>query len=122
MRFQQTFERALCDKTCHGRLDLCGAAAELASAVFHCTRSCRRSRPYAPMSRVPEAHVRARRVLPRPQRVLVVDDDSDIRQIWDLWLTFWGFRVEEAANGAEALDKAKAHRPDLVLMDIWMPV
>jgi two-component system, cell cycle response regulator DivK len=69
-----------------------------------------------------EAHVRDRRVLPRPQRVLVVDDDSDIRHIWDLWLTFWGFRVEEAANGAEALAKAKAHRPDLVLMDIWMPV
>ena len=63
-----------------------------------------------------------RRVLPRPQHVLVVDDDSDIRHIWEMWLTFWGFRVEEAANGAEALDKAKAQRPDLVLMDIWMPV
>jgi CheY-like chemotaxis protein len=66
--------------------------------------------------------VRERRVLPRPQRVLVVDDDSDIRHIWDLWLTFWGFRVEEAANGAEALDKARTHPPDLVLMDVWMPV
>jgi CheY-like chemotaxis protein len=66
--------------------------------------------------------VRERRVRPRPQRVLVVDDDSDIRHIWEMWLTYWGFRVEEAANGADALDKAAAHPPDLVLMDIWMPV
>jgi CheY-like chemotaxis protein len=54
--------------------------------------------------------------------VLVVDDDADIRHLWELWLTFWGFSVEEAANGAEALACAAAHRPDLVLMDIWMPV
>jgi two-component system, cell cycle response regulator DivK len=63
-----------------------------------------------------------RRLLRRPQRVLVVDDDADIRHIWDLWLTFWGFRVEEAANGSDALAKARTERPDLVLMDIWMPV
>jgi two-component system cell cycle response regulator DivK len=63
-----------------------------------------------------------RRALPRPQRVLIVDDSEDIRELWRLWLTFWGFEVEEAHDGAEAVRRAKAHRPDLVLMDLWMPV
>ncbi len=58
----------------------------------------------------------------RPQRVLLVDDSADIREMWRMWLTFWGFNVEEAANGAEAVDKARQRRPDLILMDLWMPV
>lgn len=63
-----------------------------------------------------------RRVRPRPQRVLVVDDVAEIRELWKLWLTFWGFSVQEARNGAEAVEKATAAPPDLVLMDLWMPV
>jgi two-component system cell cycle response regulator DivK len=63
-----------------------------------------------------------RRRAARPQRVLVVDDSPDIRELWKTWLTIWGFSVEEARNGAEALQKAVAHPPDLVLMDLWMPV
>ena len=61
-------------------------------------------------------------MLPRPQRVLVVDDDADLRHLWELWLTFWGFAVEEASNGVEAVQKALTFRPHIVLMDIWMPV
>jgi CheY-like chemotaxis protein len=53
--------------------------------------------------------------------VLVVDDDADMRHVWELWLTFWGFAVEEATNGLEAVRKAAAYRPHIVLMDIWMP-
>ena len=63
-----------------------------------------------------------RRTGPRPQRVLIVDDSADIRALWRLWLTFWGFSVEEARNGLEAINKAEAHPPDLILMDLWMPV
>ena len=63
-----------------------------------------------------------RRLLPRPQRVLVVDDVTEIREMWRLWLTFWGFTVQEAGNGAEAVEKAIALSPDLILMDLWMPV
>lgn len=63
-----------------------------------------------------------RRSIPRPQRVLIADDSADIREMWRLWLTCWGFAVDEAANGAEAVQKAKLHPPDLVLMDLWMPV
>ena len=63
-----------------------------------------------------------RRVRPRPQSVLIVDDAAEIRELWRLWLTYWGFAVEEARNGAEAIQKAQAAPPDLVLMDLWMPV
>jgi CheY-like chemotaxis protein len=58
----------------------------------------------------------------RPQRVLVVDDTDDLRRQWKLWLTGWGFSVEEARNGAEAIQKAKSRPPDLILMDLSMPV
>ncbi len=63
-----------------------------------------------------------RRSEPRPQKVLVADDSDDIRDLWCAWLTFWGFEVDEAANGREAVEKARSSRPDLVLMDLWMPV
>lgn len=63
-----------------------------------------------------------RRVRARPQRVLIVDDVAEIRELWRLWLTFWGFAVQEARNGAEAVQMALANPPDLVLMDLWMPV
>ena len=58
----------------------------------------------------------------RLQRILVVDDSSDIRGMWLIWLTLSGFLVDEAQNGAEAIDRARAHRPDMVLMDLSMPV
>ena len=63
-----------------------------------------------------------RRTGARPQRVLVVDDSADIRELWRLWLTFWGFSVEEARNGYDAVQKATEVQPDLILMDLWMPV
>lgn len=63
-----------------------------------------------------------RRSSTRPQRVLIVDDAADIRELWRLWLTLWGFAVEEASNGYEAIGKALAFKPDLILMDLWMPV
>jgi CheY-like chemotaxis protein len=63
-----------------------------------------------------------RRVLPRPQRVLVVDDSADVRELWTMWLQFWGFAVEQASNGLDAIRKARTFQPHLVLMDLWMPV
>jgi CheY-like chemotaxis protein len=63
-----------------------------------------------------------RRALPRPQRVLVVEDSADIRGLWRIWLTYSGFLVEEASNGAEAVALAHDTPPDLVLMDLCMPV
>lgn len=65
---------------------------------------------------------RDRRQHPRPQRVLLVDDSDDIRELWRLWLTYWNFSVEEARDGREAVSKALHSVPDLILMDLWMPV
>src|SRR3979409_1838574 len=63
-----------------------------------------------------------RRALPESPRILIADDSDDIRTLFQLWLTFAGFRVHEACNGAEALILARLHRLDIVLMDLQMPV
>lgn len=54
--------------------------------------------------------------------MLIVDDSPDIRELWRLWLTFWGFETQEAQNGLQAVQQAQRLRPDLILMDLWMPV
>jgi two-component system cell cycle response regulator DivK len=56
------------------------------------------------------------------KRVLIVEDSHDLRDVWHDWLTIWGFDVDEAANGAEAVARALSRRPDLVLMDWTLPV
>jgi len=53
--------------------------------------------------------------------VLVVDDEKNIVQLAKLYLTSEGYHVEAAYNGAEALNKVKAHPPDLVVLDLMMP-
>jgi CheY-like chemotaxis protein len=54
--------------------------------------------------------------------VLVVDDNADTRVVVRWMLERWGYRVVEAADGREAYEKAVEHRPDLVVMDLSMPV
>ena len=39
-----------------------------------------------------------------------------------MWLQIWGFAVEQAGNGLDAVKKARTFQPHLVLMDLWMPV
>lgn len=58
----------------------------------------------------------------RRPRVLVVDDDPDIRLICATNLRLDGFDVIEAADGQEGLDCVYGADPDLVLLDICMPV
>ncbi|MBI1733040.1 MAG: sigma-54-dependent Fis family transcriptional regulator [Gammaproteobacteria bacterium] len=53
--------------------------------------------------------------------VLVVDDEPDIRSLVREILEDEGFRVAEAQNGAEARAQREQIRPDLILLDIWMP-
>ena len=54
--------------------------------------------------------------------ILVVDDDPDLREFLRLVLTSMGFEVTGAANGQEALDVMEGHDPDLILLDMKMPV
>jgi len=53
--------------------------------------------------------------------VLVVDDYDDVRAITKKALETLGYRVVEAASGAEAVRVAQADSPDLILMDLSMP-
>jgi DNA-binding response OmpR family regulator len=53
--------------------------------------------------------------------ILVVDDERNIVQLARLYLDKEGFRVEAAYDGAQALEKAKALKPDLVILDVMMP-
>ena len=57
-----------------------------------------------------------------PIRILVVDDHNESRQLLNVLLGKIGFDVEEASNGREALTLAKQWRPQLILMDMVMPV
>jgi CheY-like chemotaxis protein len=54
--------------------------------------------------------------------ILIVDDEPAFREIFGTKLGAEGFRVETAENGEVALAKAKALKPDLILMDVKMPV
>ena len=53
--------------------------------------------------------------------ILVVDDEKNIVQLVRLYLNKEGFRVEAAYDGAQALEKARTLRPDLIVLDIMMP-
>ena len=55
-------------------------------------------------------------------RILVVDDDESIRQIVRLCLADEGYRVTEAANGEAALAVLPDFQPELILLDLRMPV
>ncbi len=53
--------------------------------------------------------------------ILVVDDEKNIVQLARLYLGNEGFRVEAAFDGAQAIEKARTVRPDLIVLDIMMP-
>ncbi|MGE0133962.1 MAG: response regulator transcription factor [Dehalococcoidia bacterium] len=54
-------------------------------------------------------------------RILVIDDESDIRQAVTLMLSRAGYEVIEAANGRDGLRRFHSDSPDLVLLDVAMP-
>lgn len=54
--------------------------------------------------------------------ILVVDDEPDFREIFGTKLRAEGYRVETAENGETGLKKIKDLKPDLVLMDVKMPI
>ena len=58
----------------------------------------------------------------RGATILVAEDDDDNRDILRILLTLRGFDVLEAADGQQAVELARTARPDLILMDLKMPV
>lgn len=58
----------------------------------------------------------------RQKTIMVVDDAEDIRELITTYLTHLGYSVIEAANGFEAVEAVSKECPDLILMDISMPI
>ena len=56
------------------------------------------------------------------KKVLIAEDYADTRTMMRYLLQHFGYDVLEAADGQEAVDKTKENEPDLILMDISMPV
>jgi len=54
--------------------------------------------------------------------VLVVEDFDDIRDALKILVELQGYRVITASDGHQAIDQARRHHPDLILMDIAMPL
>ncbi|MFD9006055.1 response regulator transcription factor [Streptomyces sp. NPDC059582] len=54
-------------------------------------------------------------------RILIVDDEPAVREALQRSLAFEGYETEVAVDGADALEKATAYQPDLVVLDIQMP-
>jgi DNA-binding NarL/FixJ family response regulator len=60
--------------------------------------------------------------MPRPANALIVDDEAHVRMLIRILLKQLGVEtVWDAANGSEALEKAAAHKPDVILLDINLP-
>lgn len=54
-------------------------------------------------------------------KILIIDDEEDIRELLDYNLSKEGFNVEKAENGIQGLQLAKETHPDLIILDVMMP-
>ncbi len=56
------------------------------------------------------------------KKILLADDEEDIKTVIKLYLESKGYDVVTSYDGLDTLDKVKAEKPDLILLDIMMPV
>lgn len=56
------------------------------------------------------------------KKILIVEDEENIRELLRLYLEREGYEISEAANGVEGLKKWKAENPDMILLDVMMPM
>jgi DNA-binding response OmpR family regulator len=60
--------------------------------------------------------------MPSKAKVLIVEDNSDVRRLYAIGLNQRGFEVKLAANGAEAVERIMVEKPDILLLDWLMPL
>jgi len=53
--------------------------------------------------------------------ILIIEDDAGLREALADYLRFEGFRVDQAGDGGEGLERLAASRPDVILVDLFMP-
>ena len=56
------------------------------------------------------------------KKVLIVEDVADVRRMMKILVECYGYQAITADDGYEAIEKVREHHPDLVLMDLMMPV
>ena len=110
------------------RYEAQATAAKLAANERTTARSKASEGPGAPsamhptlLAPLPLANSRVTALAAPRKRVLIADDDTLVRGSLAAVLELEGYYVDEAATGIEAVLRAKAHRPDLVLLDLNMP-
>ena len=77
--------------------------------------------PEGASGRPVEAPLDGSAAAPAPARVLVVDDDPTVAEVVAGYLERAGHVVDRAGDGPAALERAGAHRPDLVVLDLMLP-
>lgn len=79
-------------------------------------------KPVAPVDLIKRVGNLVRRAQPTQRKILVVDDDPDFIETTRTVLASQGYGVSAAANGVEALEKLRSYRPDLIILDVIMPL
>ncbi|MBL9215249.1 MAG: response regulator [Opitutaceae bacterium] len=59
--------------------------------------------------------------MPATARILAVDDEPELTELMHYHLVRAGYTVDTAANGWEAIHAVRAHRPDIILLDLMLP-
>ncbi|MFI5275539.1 MAG: response regulator transcription factor [Candidatus Saccharimonadales bacterium] len=54
--------------------------------------------------------------------ILVIEDETDLREVYKIVLSAQGYEVYTAKNGVEGIKQLTAHRPALLLLDLFMPI
>jgi CheY-like chemotaxis protein len=57
-----------------------------------------------------------------PKKVLIIEDDEDLHLLYRLYLQGESYKILQARNGKEGLEKIAQERPDLIILDMIMPV
>ncbi len=60
--------------------------------------------------------------MPPKTRVLIVEDNSDVRRLYAIGLNQRGFEVKLASDGAQAVERIRREKPDVILLDWLMPL
>lgn len=74
------------------------------------------------MENIDSVKARNKKPKPRKRKILLIDDDEDIRELIAFYLPEERFETKTAANGKEGLKMLEEFKPDLVILDLLMPV